>query len=88
VGLVLDTDKRPYLTSKVNAPFAVKHSLLNNNQGIKKRLPIKSDEESSLVAGTGEISNFELLGDLVKVIDFIDLRKKLGFLAVLVSMQF
>jgi hypothetical protein len=41
-GLVLDTEKRRYLTSRVNGLFL-----------LKEKLPIKNDEESSLVAGAG-----------------------------------
>ena len=49
----IDTETRQYLTSKVNALFAIKHSFSNDKKDIKKGLPIKSDEESFVVAGVG-----------------------------------
>jgi len=45
--------KRQYRTSKVNAMFIERRSFSNHKQSKKEGLPIKSDEESSLVAGTG-----------------------------------
>ncbi len=38
----------------------------------KNGLLIKSDEESIVVAGTGEISNFDLIKDNVKMKDYIE----------------
>ena len=38
---------------------------------LKKGLPVKNDEESCFVAGSGEISNFELVKDLAKVVDYL-----------------
>ena len=52
-GLVIDTEKRQYRTSKVNTLFAVKLSFSNDKKDIKKGLPINSDEESFVVAGVG-----------------------------------
>jgi len=40
------------------------------SEGANKKLPIKSDEESSLVDKVIEISNLELLKGIVKVLAF------------------
>ena len=50
-GIVVDTTKRTYLTSKVNFLFLAKSELKRTSEGVNNKLPIKSDEESSLVAG-------------------------------------
>ena len=63
----IDTEKRQYLTSKVNALFSVKRSFSNEKKDIKKGLPIENDEESYLVDYVNEISNLELLKDLMKI---------------------
>ena len=52
-GLVLDTQKRQYLTSKINALFSAKQAFIRLSAEAKKRIPIKNDEDSDLVAGTG-----------------------------------
>ena len=52
-GLVLDTQKRQYLTSKINALFSAKQAFIRLSEEAKKRIPIKNDEDSDLVAGTG-----------------------------------
>jgi site-specific DNA recombinase len=52
-GIVVDTVKRTYLTSKVNSLFLAKSQFKRTSGGTNKKLPIKSDEESSLVAGVG-----------------------------------
>jgi len=52
-GIVIDTHQRTYLTSKINSIFHAKSQFKRDSEGPKKRLPIKNDEESSLVAGTG-----------------------------------
>ena len=44
---------------------------MRTSECINKKLPIKSDEESSLVAGIDEISNFELLKDIETVVDYL-----------------
>ena len=46
-------------------------SLSNEIKNIKKGLPIKSDEESSLVDKRFEISNLDLAMDLKIVVDFL-----------------
>ena len=69
-GLVIDTEKRQYITSKVNAQFAVKRSFSNEKKDIKKGLITIFGGESYLVAGTCEISNLELLRDIEHVIHF------------------
>ena len=50
-GIVIDTKNREYLTSKVNSLFLAKSRYMVSSEGINKKLPIKSDEGSSLVAG-------------------------------------
>ena len=52
-GIVVDTTNRTYLTSKVNSLFFAKSQFKRTSEGVNKKLPIKSDEESSLVAGVG-----------------------------------
>jgi hypothetical protein len=52
-GIVVDTKNRTYLSSKVNSLFLAKSQFKRTSGGTNKKLPIKSDEESSLVAGTG-----------------------------------
>jgi site-specific DNA recombinase len=52
-GLVLDTQHRQYLTSKVNSLFSLKRDFMRTSGDIKEKLPIKNDEESSLVAEGG-----------------------------------
>jgi hypothetical protein len=49
-GIVVDTTRRVYLTSKVNSLFLAKSQFMRSSEGIKEKLPIKNDEESSLVA--------------------------------------
>ena len=72
-GVVVDTNNRTYLTSKENSLFLAKSLFKRDSEGINKKLPIKSDEESSLVAGTGEISNLELVSAVAKAIDLFEL---------------
>jgi hypothetical protein len=50
-GIGVDTTNRKYLTSKVNSLFLAKSDFKRISGGTNKKLPIKSDEESSLVAG-------------------------------------
>jgi site-specific DNA recombinase len=40
-GLVLDTEKRQYLTSKVNSLFSLKHDFMRTSGDRKEKLPIK-----------------------------------------------
>ena len=47
----IDTEKRQYLTSKVNALFSVKRLYSNEKHGIKEGLPTENGEKSVLVAG-------------------------------------
>jgi hypothetical protein len=49
--LVLDTEKRQYLTSKVNSLFSLKREFMRTSGVIKGKLPIKNDEESYFVQG-------------------------------------
>jgi hypothetical protein len=66
----LKTGGLKYLTSNVNSFFLVKSQFMRSSEGTKERLPIKNDEESSLVAGNIEISN--LLEHFYMVVDLSD----------------
>jgi len=68
--LFFDTEKRQYLNSKVNNLFSLKLDFIRTSGNIKEKLPIKNDEESSLVAETVEISN--LLKDISEIINLSD----------------
>ncbi len=72
-GIRIDTVSRQYRTSQVNILFSVKRSFSNEKADIKKGLPIKSDEESTLVDYTIEISNLDLMGDIIEIIDYVEL---------------
>ena len=52
-GIVVDTKNRRYLTSKVNSLFLAKSQFMKTSGDRKEKLPIKNDEESSLVAEGG-----------------------------------
>jgi site-specific DNA recombinase len=52
-GIVIDTINRTYLTTNVNSLFLAKSQFMRSSEGIKEKLPIKNDEESSLVAEGG-----------------------------------
>jgi len=71
-GIRIDTDKRQYLTSKVNGLFSEKRVFIRDTEGDKKEKPTENGGLSCLVAGVGETSNFELLKDLAEVIDFMN----------------
>ena len=45
---------------------------MGSSEDIKEKLPIKNDEESSLVAETSEISNLKLVDDISKILEFIE----------------
>ncbi|MCX6321521.1 MAG: hypothetical protein NTX93_06935 [Bacteroidia bacterium] len=47
-GIVVDTTNRTYLTSNVNSFFLAKSQFMRTSRGIKEKLPIKNDEESSM----------------------------------------
>jgi hypothetical protein len=53
MALVLDTEKRQFLTSKVNSLFSLKRDFMRTSGIKKEKLPIKNDEESSSVAEGG-----------------------------------
>ena len=60
-GLILDTKKRQYLTSKVNMLFALKTDFTGCPVGINEKHPIVFDEVSVLVAGARlELTTFGL----------------------------
>ena len=52
-GIIIDTKNREYLTSKVNSLFLAKSEFKRVSGGTNKKLLIKSDEESFVVAGVG-----------------------------------
>jgi site-specific DNA recombinase len=52
-GIVIDTIKRTYLTSNVNSLFLAKSQFMRTSGVRKEKLPIKNDEESSIVAEGG-----------------------------------
>jgi site-specific DNA recombinase len=52
-GIVVDTTRRVYLTSKVNSLFLAKTQFMRTSEAEKEKLPTKNDEESSLVAEGG-----------------------------------
>ena len=70
--MVIDTDKRQCLTSKLNSLFLEKSQYKRTSGSINKKLPINSDEESSLVDYMNEISNLDLVKDLNEVIDILE----------------
>ena len=52
--------------------FLEKSQFMRSSDGKKEKLPIKIDEESSLVAEASEISNLRLVEDICKILAFID----------------
>jgi len=56
----------------VNSLFLAKSEFKRVSEGINKKLPIKSDEESSLVDKVIEISNLDLVRDLIEIHDFLN----------------
>ena len=67
-GIVVDTTYRTYLTSNVNSLFLAKSQFMRSSEGIKEKLPIKNDEESSIVDKRFELSNYNLIKDMEKII--------------------
>ena len=70
-GIVVDTTKRRYLTSKVNSLFLAKSQFIRTSEGGNKKIPTVSDGESSLVDYRFEISN--LLKDIGEIIRRTDI---------------
>ena len=56
---------------KVNSLFLLKSRFAGGYDGVNKKLPTKNDGESSLVDCMIEISNLDLVRDLVFVVDYI-----------------
>ena len=71
-GIVVDTTNRTYLASKVNSLFLAKSQFQRTSGGTNKKLPINSDEESSLVDKRFEISNLDLVKGLKEVVDILE----------------
>jgi len=63
------------LTSKINPLFGIILSLSSGIEEKRKRRPSNVDESSFLVAGTGEISNFDLVRDLMVVVEYLQYCK-------------
>ena len=57
-----------YLSIDVNSFFLGKSKFMRSSAGIKERLPIKNDVESSLVDKSIQISNLDLIRDMDKII--------------------
>jgi len=68
-GVVIDTKKRTYLTSKVNSLFLLKSRFSSSCEGINKKLPTKNGEESYLVDKRFEISNLDLIKEMVNMVN-------------------
>ena len=75
-GIVVDTKKRTYLTSKVNSLFLAKSQYKVDSGGTNIKLPIKSDEESSLVDYTIEISNLDLVMSIFDIQNLLEYLSK------------
>lgn len=52
-GIIIDITNRTYLTSNINSLFLAKSQFIRSTESIKEKLPIKNDEEPSLVAEGG-----------------------------------
>jgi len=55
-------------TRKVNSLFHEKFQFMRTSEGRKEKLLTENDEESSLVAECGEISNLDLIKDIDRII--------------------
>ena len=66
---ISDTEKRQYLTLKVNSLVSLKLDFMRTSEDIKEKLPIKFDEESSLVDKRFELSNLNLVKGLMEVVE-------------------
>ncbi|MBA7535044.1 hypothetical protein ES705_27294 [subsurface metagenome] len=62
-GIRIDTEKRQYLTLKVNSLFVAKRLLTKNTEGVKEELPTENGEESVVVAG-GNVVRPDSIGAL------------------------
>ena len=48
--------------------FYIDSQFMRSSEGIKEKLPIKNDEESSLVDKRFEISNLDLIRDMIRFV--------------------
>ena len=60
------------LTSNVNSFFLAKFEFMSSSEGKKEKLPIKNNNESSLADKRFEISNLDLIRDMVSIISLED----------------
>jgi hypothetical protein len=66
-GIAIYTTSSTYLTSNINSLNNAKHQFKLDSECKKEKLPINNDEESSVVDKTIEISNLELIKDIVRI---------------------
>jgi hypothetical protein len=62
-----------YLTLNVNSFFLAKSQIIRSSEGMNEKLPIKKDEEFSLVDNRFEISNHGLLKDMFDIIGLTEI---------------
>jgi hypothetical protein len=76
LDIVVDTNNRSYLTSKVNSLFLTSSRFKRVSEGINKKLTTKNSEESSSgnkriePLARSQILNLVLVMDLTEIIDF------------------
>jgi len=70
-GFYIDPVNRQYLTDKVNSLFRLNVELSRVSGDDKKRIPIKNDKDSVSVHYSDEISDREIMRDLVDVVDLV-----------------
>ena len=71
-GFYINHVKRQYLTSSINQLFCLTSRISMDSKGYKKEIPTKNDEDYRVVAGMVQLSNFELIKDIAKIVDFIE----------------
>jgi hypothetical protein len=71
-GFYIDPVNRQYLTDKVNSIFRLIVELPRSSEGGKKKFPAENSEESDSVHLTDQLSNFGIIPDYLKVIDFVE----------------
>jgi hypothetical protein len=69
-GILYDSQKRQYLTKKVNAVFSQIRDVTRVSEGQKKDSPSENDEESGVVAEDSQISNYDFIEDANKIMIF------------------
>jgi hypothetical protein len=71
-GFYIDPVNRQYLTDKVNSLFRLNVELSKVFEGGKIKFPAENSEESDSVHLTDQLSNFGIIPDYLKVVDFIE----------------